>query len=66
MTDDANKLTVRTEWNPTREEMQAYRGREIELCRREIRKDPLLKQNQTIFSQATFAAASFLENKQAL
>lgn len=49
-----DEMMRRDAWNPTPEEFAKYKEREIELCKQAMKKDPMLKQNQTLFSIKTW------------
>ncbi len=46
------------EWNPNAEQFERFRAREVELCLKARRRDPKLKPIESLFSIATWVAAS--------
>lgn len=65
---DYDTVTRNGKWNPTREQLEAYRVREVEMCRANIRvlqqqnhhpKQPITQQ-ETLHSWVTFVKADGL------
>ena len=44
-------------WAPTAEQRKKFEDREVELCLLALRRDPHLKQNQSLFSMRTWERA---------
>lgn len=45
------------DWKPTKEQLEAYKAREVELCVKSLQKNPDLKQSHTLYSLRTWDLA---------